>query len=88
MVESWSKENGPSAGSALVHKERAKVWDGGPSKPWCPAVKCSNAHKCGMDARRDFYSLTQREKKKKSNQVEISFFLWRWSGRWMEKSNC
>ena len=72
MVESWSDENGPSAGSALVHKERAKVWDGGPSKPWCPAgCKVLEFSRVWNGCTTGFL-LTQERKKKNSNQVEIS----------------
>jgi len=70
LVESWSKENSPSAGSALVHKERAKGLGWGTKQalvPCCKVLECSQAE-CGMDAPRDFYSLTQREKKKKATR--------------------
>ena len=87
MVESWSEENGPSAGSALVHKERAKVWDGGPSKPWCPAgCKVLEFSRVWNGCTTGFL-LTQEKKKKKQPGRNI-FCLWRWRGRWMEKSNC
>ena len=74
MVESWSKENSPSAGSALVHKERAKGLGWGTKQalvPCCKVLECSQVwNGCTTG-----FLLTHPKREKKKKQPGRNIFL-------------
>ena len=88
MVESWSKENGAFCWVRPRSQREGQSLGWGTKQALVPCWKVLECSQVWNGCTTGFLLTHPKREKKKSNQVEISSFLWRWSGRWMEKSNC